>query len=204
MPIENGLASRVDVVARVLRLRHVLEDVDDLAQATEHQRRLPLPLLGRSLDERAQLVEPSVNQRELILGRARAPPKLPERPLGRREAREKSEAHAAIGIGIVEVMPDPIDRRSWVAAACAANEREIRVVVVFANCAFDEPAERGAVVFKIGQPERGCYPIDVKRSRGIVSAGVQIGIEGDVTGRRPLAHEGMRPEIVSMAGRRWR
>ena len=51
-PAEGVLTGGMGVVARVLRLGHVLDEVYDLAEGTEEQRGVPLPVLGSRLDER--------------------------------------------------------------------------------------------------------------------------------------------------------
>ena len=122
--LEQTVARRVNVVARVLWLRHVLQQMDDLAQTPKHQRRLPLALLGCCLDERAQLVEPSVDQRELILGCAGPAPQLPERPLRRRQAGERAQTHAAIGIR--DRRSDAGHDRSPTAGCVAKHSRRAR------------------------------------------------------------------------------
>jgi hypothetical protein len=123
-PLEQRvLAGRVSIVARVLRLRHVLQEVQDVAEAAEEQRGLPLSLSRRRLDERAELVEPGVEQRELVLARGGSPPLLAERPRRRRQPqRDGSEVQAQPIHRVEEVVTDPIDGRGWVPRGIAAEK----------------------------------------------------------------------------------
>src|SRR4029453_5458859 len=103
---------------------------------------------------------------------------LAKRPLGRRQAGQRSQTHPTIGIRIVEVMPDTIDRGGRVAWRRTADKREVRVVVVLADRAFDEPTEGNSVVLVVCEPERRCYPTRVERGCCLEAGGMQIGLEG--------------------------
>jgi hypothetical protein len=52
----------VGVVPRVLWLRHVLEQMKDMPEAAEEQGSVSLTVLASRLDERAELIETSVEQ----------------------------------------------------------------------------------------------------------------------------------------------
>jgi hypothetical protein len=67
----------------VLWLRHVLEQMKDMPEAAEKQGSVSLTVLAGRLDERAKLIEPRVEQLELVLLGLRSVPLLPKGP-GRR------------------------------------------------------------------------------------------------------------------------
>ena len=96
-------------------------------------------------------------------------------------------------------MPDAIDCGRRVAWRSTADKREVRVVVVLADRAFDEPAEWSTVVLYIGEPLGLGSGGEIHHTCPTESdiEKILLGCGGRIEGL--LTQEGMRAEIVGVA-----